>query len=74
MEEGADTSNARSSGGSPGTTTPGHARGRQGKTEKGESRGGWPVGRPTEWVRPVSEGKREGERVAGGPRVAVICF
>jgi hypothetical protein len=74
MEEGADTSDALSSGGSPGTAAPGHARGRQGKREKGESGGGWLVGWPAEWVSPFSEGKREGERMAGGPRVAVKCF
>jgi hypothetical protein len=34
-----DTSGVRSGGGSPGTTAPGHARGRLGKREKGES--GW---------------------------------
>jgi hypothetical protein len=54
-------------GGSPGTTAPGHAQGRQGKREKGESGGGWPVGRPAEWVPPVSEGTREGERMVSGP-------
>jgi hypothetical protein len=27
-----------------------------------------------EWVPSVSEGKREGERMAGGPRVVVKCF
>jgi hypothetical protein len=40
-----DMSGAWSGGGSPGTTAPGHARGRQGKREKGESGGGWRVGR-----------------------------
>jgi hypothetical protein len=32
------------------------------------------VGRPAECVPPVSEEKRERERMAGGPRVAVKCF
>jgi hypothetical protein len=56
----------------------GDARSRAGEAEEEregrESEGGWPVGRPVEWVPPVSEGKREGERMAGGPRVAVKCF
>jgi hypothetical protein len=51
---------ARSGGGSPGTVTPSHAWGRQGKREKGDSGGGWLVVRPTEWVPPVSEGRRGG--------------
>jgi hypothetical protein len=39
-----------------------------------ENREGWPVGRPMEWVPPVNEGNREGERMAGGHRVADQCF
>jgi hypothetical protein len=32
------------------------------------------MGRPTEWVPPVSEGKREGERMAGGPGLRLNIF
>jgi hypothetical protein len=61
-------------GGSPGTTTSGRAQGRQGKREKGESGGGWPVGRPAEWVPPVSEGRREGREWQVGPVAIQIKF
>jgi hypothetical protein len=47
-----DMSGTGSGSGSPRTTAPGHAQGRQGKREKGESGGGggWLVGQLTEWA------------------------
>jgi hypothetical protein len=64
----------RSGSGNPGTVASGHAWGRQGKREKGERAGeaGW-------WASLWSGSRllvkeREGERMAGGPRVAVKCF
>jgi hypothetical protein len=42
--------------------------------ERRERGGGCPVGQPVEWVPPISGGKREGERMAGGPRLRLNVF
>jgi hypothetical protein len=53
----------------------GSRAGEAGEEREGrESGGGWLVGQPMEWVPPVSEGKREGERLVGGPRLRLNVF
>jgi hypothetical protein len=47
--------------------------GRQ-RGKRGRERGGWWVGRPVGWVPSISEMRREGERLAGGPNRNLIKF
>jgi hypothetical protein len=35
--------------------------------KRGRERGGWQVGRPIGWAASISETRRAGERLAGGP-------
>jgi hypothetical protein len=55
---------ARAAAGEQRSARPGAGR-RWGK--RGRERGGWQVGRPIGWAASISETRRAGERLAGGP-------
>jgi hypothetical protein len=61
-----DISGTGSGSGSPRTTVSGHAQGRQGKREKGESGGGRLAGGPAQRVG-QQQREKAGEVTAGGP-------
>jgi hypothetical protein len=42
--------------------------------KRGRERGGWRVGRPMGWTPSISETRRAGERLAGGPSHNLIKF